>query len=89
MCNRFLFRFTGDESEINLAGDGSEAAEFSEWKWLPVEEVISNVCAFFVAIAWLFAMSLPAILSFLCHHCMTVCYVCGVLANIMIKSSCF
>ncbi|CAM6025307.1 unnamed protein product [Sphagnum balticum] len=42
----FLFRFTGDESEINLAGDGSEAAEFSEWKWLPVEEVISNAVDF-------------------------------------------
>ncbi|KAH8961649.1 hypothetical protein BDL97_05G060100 [Sphagnum fallax] len=42
----FLFRFTGDESEINLAGDGTEVAEFSEWKWVPVEEVISNVVDF-------------------------------------------
>jgi hypothetical protein len=47
----FLFRFTGDESEINLAGDGTEVAEFSEWKWVPVEEVISNVCGFFTIIA--------------------------------------
>jgi hypothetical protein len=46
-----LFRFTGDESEINLAGDGTEVAEFSEWKWVPVEEVISNVCGFFAIIA--------------------------------------
>jgi hypothetical protein len=47
-----LFRFTGDESEINLAGDGTEVAEFSEWKWVPVEEVISNVCGFLAIIAW-------------------------------------
>jgi hypothetical protein len=46
-----LFRFTGDESEINLAGDGTEVAEFSEWKWVPVEEVISNVCGFLAIIA--------------------------------------
>jgi len=40
---RFLFKFTGNETEINLLGDGSENPEFSEWKWVPVEEVIKNV----------------------------------------------
>lgn len=40
---RFLFRFTGNDSEINLMGDGSEKPEFSEWKWVPVEDVIRNV----------------------------------------------
>ncbi|XP_024396184.1 nudix hydrolase 25 isoform X2 [Physcomitrium patens] len=38
----FLFRFTGNDSEINLMGDGSEKPEFSEWKWVPVEDVIRN-----------------------------------------------
>jgi len=38
-----LFKFTGNESEINLLGDGSENPEFSEWKWVAVEEVIKNV----------------------------------------------
>eukprot|EP01018_Ginkgo_biloba_P005623 Gb_18493 [translate_table: standard] len=36
----FLLKFNGDESEINLAGDGTEAAEFSEWQWMPPEQVI-------------------------------------------------
>jgi hypothetical protein len=40
---RFLFRFTGDNSEINLEGDGSEKPEFGEWKWLPAEEVLQRV----------------------------------------------
>ncbi|XP_002982292.2 nudix hydrolase 25 [Selaginella moellendorffii] len=42
----FLFRFTGDESEIDLAGDGKEAAEFAEWKWLPVPDVIQAAVEF-------------------------------------------
>jgi len=42
----FLFRFTGSESEINLLGDGSEKPEFSEWKWLPVEEVVKSAVDF-------------------------------------------
>jgi putative (di)nucleoside polyphosphate hydrolase len=31
----FAFRFTGDESEINVKrpGDGKHAAEFDEWRW--------------------------------------------------------
>ncbi|KAH9737972.1 Nudix hydrolase 27 [Citrus sinensis] len=32
MGNRFLFKFTGKEEEINLLGDGSEKPEFNEWR---------------------------------------------------------
>ncbi|KAG6557878.1 hypothetical protein Mapa_000646 [Marchantia paleacea] len=42
----FLFRFTGDDSEVNLAGDGTEPAEFANWKWLPAEDVIKMVVDF-------------------------------------------
>jgi 8-oxo-dGTP pyrophosphatase MutT (NUDIX family) len=42
----FLFKFTGNESEINLLGDGSEKPEFSEWKWMPVEEVVNHAVDF-------------------------------------------
>lgn len=42
----FLLKFTGDEKEINLAGDGTEAAEFSEWKWMPPEQVMEQVVDF-------------------------------------------
>uniref|UniRef100_A0A0D6R3R3 Nudix hydrolase domain-containing protein n=1 Tax=Araucaria cunninghamii TaxID=56994 RepID=A0A0D6R3R3_ARACU len=38
----FLLKFNGDENEINLAGDGTEAAEFSEWRWMPLEQVIEH-----------------------------------------------
>eukprot|EP00252_Welwitschia_mirabilis_P008204 TRINITY_DN19932_c0_g1_i1.p1 TRINITY_DN19932_c0_g1~~TRINITY_DN19932_c0_g1_i1.p1 ORF type:complete len:167 (+),score=28.90 TRINITY_DN19932_c0_g1_i1:118-618(+) len=38
----FLLRFTGEDNEINLAGDGTEAA-FSEWKWMQPMEVVENV----------------------------------------------
>ncbi|KAG0588455.1 hypothetical protein M758_2G198400 [Ceratodon purpureus] len=37
----FFFRFTGNDSEIDLLGD-EDNPEFSEWKWLPVEEVVKN-----------------------------------------------
>ncbi|KAG6511946.1 hypothetical protein ZIOFF_030025 [Zingiber officinale] len=36
----FLFRFTGDEDEISLTGDGSEKPEFGEWMWMTPEQVI-------------------------------------------------
>ncbi|KAL3680495.1 hypothetical protein R1sor_023451 [Riccia sorocarpa] len=42
----FLFRFTGDDSEVNLAGDGKEQPEFVEWKWMPAEDVIKAVVDF-------------------------------------------
>ena len=40
---RFLFRLTGGEEEIDLAGDGSEKPEFGEWSWLTPDEVIDRV----------------------------------------------
>lgn len=42
----FLVKFTGNESEINLLGDGSENPEFSEWKWVPVEDVVKHAVEF-------------------------------------------
>ena len=41
--SRFLFLFTGEESEITLLGDGSEPPEFEEWKWAAVDEVTELV----------------------------------------------
>ncbi|KAJ0088627.1 hypothetical protein Patl1_32705 [Pistacia atlantica] len=38
--NRFLFKFTGKEEEINLLGDGSEKPEFKEWSWMFPEQVL-------------------------------------------------
>ena len=54
---RFLFKFTGNESEINLLGDGSEKPEFSEWKWLPVKEVVNRV--------WLLPFAISVLLGFM------------------------
>ncbi|MQM17941.1 hypothetical protein Taro_050923 [Colocasia esculenta] len=42
----FLFRFTGNEEEINLSGDGSEKPEFVEWTWKTPLEVIEHAVAF-------------------------------------------
>ncbi|XP_039015738.1 nudix hydrolase 27, chloroplastic-like [Hibiscus syriacus] len=36
----FLFKFTGNEEEINLLGDGSEKPEFKEWSWRLPEQVV-------------------------------------------------
>ncbi|KAJ1404773.1 RNA pyrophosphohydrolase RppH [Sesbania bispinosa] len=36
----FLFKFTGQDQEINLLGDGTEKAEFGEWSWISPEQVI-------------------------------------------------
>ncbi|ERN16134.1 hypothetical protein AMTR_s00030p00204070 [Amborella trichopoda] len=42
----FLLRFTGQDGEINLSGDGTEIAEFSEWSWMLPHEVIEHVVDF-------------------------------------------
>eukprot|EP00897_Mesotaenium_endlicherianum_P007880 jgi/Mesen1/711/ME000109S_10927 len=42
----FLFRFTGDDSEVDLLGDGSEPPEFSEWKWVAIDDVVSSAVDF-------------------------------------------
>lgn len=41
--HRFLFKFTGQDQEINLLGDGTEKAEFGEWSWISPEQVIELV----------------------------------------------
>jgi hypothetical protein len=41
--DRFLFRFTGNDDEINLNGDGSEKPEFGEWTWMAPQQVIEKV----------------------------------------------
>lgn len=43
VVSRFLFLFTGDETEITLLGDGSEKPEFEEWKWAAMGEVTQMV----------------------------------------------
>ncbi|KAF8660003.1 hypothetical protein HU200_058087 [Digitaria exilis] len=42
----FLFRFTGNDDEINLNGDGSEKPEFAEWTWMTPQEVIEKAVDF-------------------------------------------
>eukprot|EP00850_Spirogloea_muscicola_P013469 SM000091S24627 [mRNA] locus=s91:405750:407076:+ [translate_table: standard] len=42
----YLFRFTGTDDEIKLTGDGSEAPEFAEWRWVPMGEVIEQAVDF-------------------------------------------
>ncbi|KAF9597441.1 hypothetical protein IFM89_018887 [Coptis chinensis] len=37
---KFLFRFTGNDEEINLLGDGTEKPEFAEWSWVTPQQVI-------------------------------------------------
>lgn len=46
ICNyRYLFKFNGNEDEINLSGDGTEKAEFGEWTWMSLEHVVEKVSA--------------------------------------------
>ena len=43
----FAFRFTGDESEIAInPPPGGHSAEFDEWAWKPMDEVLSLVVPF-------------------------------------------
>ncbi|GMH13259.1 hypothetical protein Nepgr_015100 [Nepenthes gracilis] len=37
---RFLFKFIGNEDEINLFVDGKEKPEFGTWSWMPPERVV-------------------------------------------------
>lgn len=39
----FLLQFTGDDSEINL---DTEHKEFSQWRWMPIEQLPDTVIAF-------------------------------------------
>lgn len=41
------FRFTGNESEIDLTATGADfTPEFSEWRWVTLAEAIAGVVAF-------------------------------------------
>ena len=43
----FAFRFTGEESEIAInPPPGGHSAEFDEWAWKPMDEVLSLVVPF-------------------------------------------
>ena len=39
----FVFRFTGQESDINV---GTENPEFSEWKWAKFNSLVDNIVPF-------------------------------------------
>ena len=40
----FAMRFTGDDSDIDIAADDHQ--EFSEWAWVPVEELVGLIVPF-------------------------------------------
>jgi putative (di)nucleoside polyphosphate hydrolase len=44
----FAFRFTGPESEINVTrpGDGRFEAEFSAWRWVPMDDLPGLIVPF-------------------------------------------
>ncbi|CAL5354665.1 unnamed protein product [Camellia sinensis] len=44
--DRFLFKFTGKDDEINLLGDGTEKAEFGAWSWMSSEQVVDHAVDF-------------------------------------------
>jgi putative (di)nucleoside polyphosphate hydrolase len=39
----FLMRFHGTDAEIDIA---TEHPEFSEWKWMPKEQLVANIVLF-------------------------------------------
>lgn len=39
----FLIRFTGQDSDVNIA---TEHPEFSEWRWLPADQLVDNIVPF-------------------------------------------
>ena len=39
----FLMRFDGTDADINIA---TEHPEFSEWRWLPPEQLVANIVPF-------------------------------------------
>ena len=42
----FAVRFLGDESEIDIAPTSGQKAEFSEWRWVPLNEVAQLIVPF-------------------------------------------
>lgn len=39
----FLMRFEGQDSDVNIV---TEHQEFSQWRWLPAEELVANIVPF-------------------------------------------
>ena len=39
----FLARFLGEDAQVNIA---TEHPEFSQWRWLPPEELVANIVPF-------------------------------------------
>ncbi|NRB01477.1 MAG: NUDIX domain-containing protein, partial [Rhodobacteraceae bacterium] len=39
----FHYQFQGQDGDINIA---TEHPEFSEWRWLPPEELVANIVPF-------------------------------------------
>ena len=39
----FLMRFTGEDSQIDLA---TEHPEFTQWRWLPVDDLVDSIVPF-------------------------------------------
>ena len=39
----FLMRFHGENSDVNIA---TEHPEFSEWRWLPADQLVANIVPF-------------------------------------------
>lgn len=42
----FAVRFEGEESEIDLGGDGEHESEFDAWRWVPAAELPELVVPF-------------------------------------------
>jgi putative (di)nucleoside polyphosphate hydrolase len=42
----FAARFLGNESEINITPPAGHAAEFTQWRWVPVSEVADLIVPF-------------------------------------------
>jgi len=42
----FCYRFTGEESEINITPPPGLEAEFVEWRWIPVGELLELIVPF-------------------------------------------
>jgi putative (di)nucleoside polyphosphate hydrolase len=40
----FLMRFTGDDTDIDI--DASDHAEFSAWRWMPLEDLVGEIIPF-------------------------------------------
>ncbi|GER27283.1 RNA pyrophosphohydrolase [Striga asiatica] len=42
----FLLKFTGNDEEVNLLGDGTEKPEFRKWSWMSRREIVDHVVHF-------------------------------------------